>query len=192
MFHILHPSQKFELLSDSSVILTLKLSYGNDFCGWILGWGDDIRVIEPERLRHWIIAIGRSMRNNYRTKKLPASSVFSDPKNWMDDANTAETELTDDQWALIDNIIPPKPWTGRPRVDDRRTINGILWVLRNGLSWADIPRKYGAPSTCNSRFLSWQKSGVWEKIYQTLLATLNEPQQSVAGKDIIRSYASHK
>jgi predicted DNA-binding transcriptional regulator YafY/transposase len=187
MHSIIHPSQQFELLDDGSVILTLKLSYGNDFCGWILSWGDDIKVIEPETLRKWIIAVSRSMLNTYKTESLPPRSVFSDPKRWMDSANVADIELTDNQWVLINNILPPKPWTGRPRINDRRIINGILWVLRTGLSWSDLPREYAAPSTCNTRFLSWQRNGTWERICQTLLATLDEPQKSKVGKAILGS-----
>jgi predicted DNA-binding transcriptional regulator YafY/transposase len=190
-YSILHPSRKFELLSDGSAILTLKFSYSEDFCSWILGWGDDIKVLEPEELKRWVIDINRSVRCIYRTNKLPAHSIFSNPTRWMDNLN-ADTELTDNQWALINKILPSKPWTGRPRVNDRRTINGILWVLRNGFSWGDIPSKYGAPSTCNSRFLSWEKSGLWGKICQILVGSLDEAQRLAVGEAISGSRVSHK
>ena len=66
-------------------------------------------------------------------------------------ATATPTELSDKQWELIEPLLPKGAWTGRPRADDRRTINGILWVLRTGARWADMPRKYGAPSTCHLR-----------------------------------------
>ncbi len=52
-----------------------------------------------------------------------------------------EGELKDDQWALIAPLLPPPKPRGRPRADDRRTINGILWVLRSGARWRDLPRE---------------------------------------------------
>ena len=57
-------------------------------------------------------------------------------------------ELSDGQWEFIEPLLPPQPMTGRPRADDRRTINGILYVLVTGCKWGDMPRKYGAPVTC--------------------------------------------
>lgn len=57
-------------------------------------------------------------------------------------------ELSDGQWEFIEPLLPPQPRTGRPRADDRRTINGILYVLITGCKWEDMPRKYGAPVNC--------------------------------------------
>ena len=62
-------------------------------------------------------------------------------------ATATPTDLTDKQWVVLALLLPPKARTGRPRADDRRTLNGILWVLRTGARWADLPRRYGAPST---------------------------------------------
>jgi transposase len=57
-------------------------------------------------------------------------------------------DLSDDQWELIQPLLPaPKP-TGRPRADDRCTINGILYVLRTGCRWKDLPDRYGSSVTC--------------------------------------------
>jgi transposase len=69
-----------------------------------------------------------------------------------------EGELRGDQWALIAPLLPlPKPWS-RSRADDRRTINGILWVLRSGARWRDLP-EYGRPSTCHRRLQEWKTKG---------------------------------
>ena len=89
-------------------------------------------------------------------------------------ATATPTELTDEQWVVIAPLLPPRPRTGRPRADDRETLNGILWVLRTGARWADMPRRYGAPSTCHLRLQTWQARGVWERIWRTLLSTLDE------------------
>ncbi|WP_416181186.1 transposase [Chloroflexus sp.] len=58
-------------------------------------------------------------------------------------------DLTDDQWAVIEPLIPKKQSTrGRPHTDNRRTLNGILSVLYTGCSWADLLKECGLPSTC--------------------------------------------
>ena len=60
----------------------------------------------------------------------------------------ATSDLTDAQWAVIQPLIPRQGRMGRPRADDRRTLHGILWVLRTGARWWDLPQWYGNPSTC--------------------------------------------
>jgi transposase len=84
-----------------------------------------------------------------------------------------EEELSDDQWALIEPLLPGRKRRGRPRADDRRTLNGILWVLRSGARWKDLPPRYGSKSTCHRRLNQWQGQGVWEKIRLTFLGTLD-------------------
>ena len=89
-------------------------------------------------------------------------------------ATATPTDLTDVQWTLIKPILPPRARRGRPRADDRQTINGILWVLRTGARWADLPRGYGASSTCHARLQRWQREGVWERLWRTLLSRLDQ------------------
>jgi transposase len=72
-------------------------------------------------------------------------------------------ELTDDEWLVIEPLLPNKP-RGVPRVDDRRVINGILWRFRTGSPWADIPERYGPYTTCYNRFVRWRKAGVWDRL----------------------------
>ena len=62
-----------------------------------------------------------------------------------------EGDLRDDQWELIAPLLPSQKKRGRPRADDRRTLNGILWVLRSGARWKDLPKEYGSRSTCHRR-----------------------------------------
>ena len=82
-------------------------------------------------------------------------------------------EITDSQWALIVPLLPPRKPRGRKRADDRQTLNGILWVLRSGARWNDLPREYGSDTRCHRRLQEWQQSGVWERIMTTLLSTLD-------------------
>ena len=84
-----------------------------------------------------------------------------------------KTELTDAQWRRIRPWVPPPARTGRTRADDRQTLNGILWVLRSGARWQDVPRQYGSPTTCWRRLVTWQTAGVWTRIWQALLKSLD-------------------
>ncbi len=61
-------------------------------------------------------------------------------------------ELTDEEWAVIQPLLPNKP-RGVPRVDDRRVLNGILWRFRTGAPWRDIPERYGPRTTLYNRFV---------------------------------------
>jgi len=81
--------------------------------------------------------------------------------------------LTDAQWEAVRPLLPPPAPTGRPRAHDRRTLEGILYVLRNGCRWHDLPECYGNPVTCWRRFVRWEANGVWEAIWNTLLRTMD-------------------
>jgi transposase len=81
--------------------------------------------------------------------------------------------LTDQQWAFIQPLLPPPAHTGRPRADDRRTIEGILYVLTTGCRWQDLPREYGAPTTVWRRLKGWGETGIWERIWRAALAALD-------------------
>ena len=83
-------------------------------------------------------------------------------------------ELTDTQWKPIAPLLPPPKRRGRRRADDRRTLNGILWVLRSGARWQDLPREYGSDTTCHRRLKDWQREGVWERIWLAFLKSLDE------------------
>jgi transposase len=81
--------------------------------------------------------------------------------------------LTDMQWAFIRPLLPPPARTGRPRADDRRIIEGILYVLITGCRWQDLPREYGAPTTVRRRLRRWGEDGVWERIWRAALSALD-------------------
>jgi transposase len=65
-------------------------------------------------------------------------------------------ELTDHEWAAIKPMLPNKP-RGVPRVNDRRVLNGIFWVLRSGAPWRDLPDNFGPYTTCYNRFARWRR-----------------------------------
>jgi transposase len=65
-------------------------------------------------------------------------------------------ELTDHEWPAIKPMLPNKP-RGVPRVNDRRGLNGIFWVLRSGAPWRDLPQKFGPYTTCYNRFVRWRR-----------------------------------
>ena len=76
-------------------------------------------------------------------------------------------ELTDNEWTAIRPMLPNKP-RGVPRVNDRRVLNGIFWVLRSGAPWRDLPDDFGPYTTCYNRFVRWRRAGVWAKIMNAL------------------------
>jgi transposase len=77
-------------------------------------------------------------------------------------------ELTDWEWKAIEPHLPNKP-RGVRRVDDRRVLNGIFWVLRSGAPWADLPERYGPRTTVYNRFNRWRKAGVWDRLMDAVV-----------------------
>jgi transposase len=76
-------------------------------------------------------------------------------------------ELSDYEWSGIKPMLPNKS-RGIPRVDDRRVLNGIFWVLRSGAPWRDLPENYGPHTTCYNRFVRWRRAGIWDQIMEEL------------------------
>jgi len=85
--------------------------------------------------------------------------------------------LTEQQWAFIQPLLPPPARSDRPRANDRRTIEGILYMLITGCRWQDLPREYGAPTTVWRRLKWWGEEGVWDRIWRAALATLDRHGQ---------------
>ena len=77
-------------------------------------------------------------------------------------------ELTDFEWKAIEPHLPNKP-RGVPRVDDRRVLNGIFWVLRSGAPWGDLPERYGPRTTVYNRFNRWRKAGVSDRLMDAIV-----------------------
>lgn len=84
------------------------------------------------------------------------------------------SDLSNKEWELLQPLLPEKAKTGRPRSDDRATLNGVLYVLSTGCRWEDVPpERYGSGKTCWYRFTTWSTSGVWNAIAGVLLLELN-------------------
>ena len=79
----------------------------------------------------------------------------------------ARYDLSDAEWRLVEPLLPNKP-RGVARVDDRRVINGIFYVLRTGSPWRDLPERYGPYTTVYNRFNRWAKRGRWCAIFEAL------------------------
>jgi transposase len=72
-------------------------------------------------------------------------------------------------WERLKPLLPPqKPKTGRPAVDHRRVLTGMLWVLRTGAPWQDMPERDGPWRTVARRFYRWPKAGVFQQRFDTL------------------------
>lgn len=100
-------------------------------------------------------------------------------------------ELTDFEWSIIEPLLPNKP-RGVPRADDRKVLNGIFWRLRTGSPWADIPERYGPPTTCYNRFVRWRKIGVWDRIFDEITKAFDGDLQSVDSSSIkVHQHASN-
>jgi transposase len=83
--------------------------------------------------------------------------------------------LTDAQWRHLEPHLPPeRPWTGHPNAPHRRIINGILWILRTGAPWRDLPERFGPAGTVSSRFYRWRALGVWGRILAALQSGAEE------------------
>ena len=78
-------------------------------------------------------------------------------------------ELSDKQWVRIAPLIAGKASDpGRTGVDNRLFVNAVLWVVRSGAHWHDLPERYGKHKTVHKRFTRWAKAGVWERIFEDL------------------------
>jgi len=87
--------------------------------------------------------------------------------------------VPDELWAVAEPLLPkepPKPKGGRPRVDGRATLTGILFVLKTGIPWEMLPQEMGCASgmTCWRRLKEWHEAGVWERLHRALLDRLGE------------------
>ena len=95
----------------------------------------------------------------------------------------AKAFVDDELWAIIEPLLPKHRSgpgkRGRPAVDDRAALTGILFVLRSGIPWEMLPKEMGCGSgmTCWRRLRDWQRAGVWERLHQILLARLEAAHQ---------------
>jgi transposase len=94
----------------------------------------------------------------------------------------AKPLLTDDLWELVEPLLPPLkrfPKGGRPPIGNREALTGILFVLKTGIAWEDLPQEMGCGCgmTCWRRLTAWQTAGVWDQLHRLLLAKLQRADQ---------------
>jgi transposase len=99
----------------------------------------------------------------------------------------AKELVTDELWDTIEPLLPtepPKPQGGRPRIDDRAALTGIVFVLKSGIPWEMLPQEMGCGSgmTCWRGLKEWQEAGVWERLHRVLLDRLGEADQIEWGR----------
>jgi transposase len=87
-------------------------------------------------------------------------------------------DLTDEQWAILEPLLPEpnkrSDGRGRPWRPAREVLNGVLWVLRTGAPWHDLPERYPPYQTCHRRFQTWVREGTLEGILKALAQDLKE------------------
>src|SRR3954464_5838021 len=93
-------------------------------------------------------------------------------------------ELSDYEWTAIRPMLPNKP-RGVRRVNDRRVLNGIFWVLRSGAPRRDLPERFGPYTTCYISFVRWPRAGVWGRIIAAL-ATAYDAAVQMINTSIVR------
>ena len=79
-------------------------------------------------------------------------------------------ELSKEQWEKIKDMVPGKKGDrGRHGVDHLNFVNGVLWVLRSGARWSDLPERYGKYKSVHKRFTRWAAKNVWDKVFKSLI-----------------------
>ena len=102
-------------------------------------------------------------------------------------------EVSDELWALIEPLLPVHErrfrHPGRRRIDDRKTLQGILFVLYTGIQWEFLPQElgFGSGPTCWRRLAEWQQAGVWDELQQVLLAKLHAAGQLDFSRAVVDS-----
>ncbi len=103
----------------------------------------------------------------------------------------ARFDLSDIQFSRIQPLLPPQHSgkQGHPYREHRRVLNGILWVLRTGAPWRDLPERYGPHQTCHDRLTRWQQDGTWGRVLAALQtdAALADAEASAEGNIFVDS-----
>ena len=97
--------------------------------------------------------------------------------------------LSDEAWSAIEPHLPHgKP--GKPRVDDRRVISGILHVLKTGCRWRDVPPDYGPPTTVYNRYHRWAQRGIWQRVFEKMAAAGPMPEELSIDSSHVKAHRS--
>lgn len=97
--------------------------------------------------------------------------------------------LSDEAWAVLEPHLP-KNQPGKPRVDDRRVISGILHILKTGGRWRDVPPEYGPAKTIYNRYTRWARRGVWQRIFGKVAAAGAVPHELCLDSTHVKAHRS--
>jgi transposase len=109
------------------------------------------------------------------------------------EAGLSRGDLTEAEWRVLKGLLPIEPENrgrGTPPEQNRAIINGILWRLRCGATWRDVPSKYGSWNTIYRRFRRWSEAGVWETVAVTLAEIMVDSSHYSIDSTIVRAHVS--
>ena len=100
-------------------------------------------------------------------------------------------DLTEAEWQLLKGLLPPERGRkNRPASDNRPIVNGILWRIRTGTPWRDVPEKYGKWSTVYQRFRRWSQAGIWEAVATSLAQAMADNSRHSIDSTTVRGHVS--
>lgn len=100
-------------------------------------------------------------------------------------------DLTESEWRLLKDLLPPERGRkNRPAFDNRPIVNGILWRIRTGAPWRDVPEKYGNWMTVYQRFRRWSQAGLWEAVASTLAQAMADNSRHSIDSTTVRGHIS--
>jgi len=100
-------------------------------------------------------------------------------------------DLKETEWQVLRDLLPPERGRkNRPASDNRPIVNGILWRIRTGAPWRDVPEKYGKWSTVYQRFRRWSQAGVWEAVATTLAQAMADNARHSIDSTTVRGHVS--
>jgi transposase len=100
-------------------------------------------------------------------------------------------DLSEAEWRSLKDLLPPERGRkNRPALDNRPIVNGILWRIRTGAPWRDVPEKYGKWMTVYQRFRRWSRAGVWERVATTLTQAMADNSRHSIDSTTVRGHIS--
>ncbi len=96
-------------------------------------------------------------------------------------------ELTDEQWELIESLLPGREGDpGARGADNRLFVNAVIWIARTGAPWRDLPPRFGEWNSVYQRFNRWAKAGIWERVFQAV--RLSDVEELLLDSTIVRAH----
>ena len=108
----------------------------------------------------------RATKRALSRERRPSGSDAGEPRTTA--IAPEEAPLTDEEWEMVEPLIPQRPPAGRTYNDHRTVLGGIQWVARTGSSWREMPEEFGKWETAYRRYELWLKQGLWQRILAAL------------------------